>query len=192
MLMFMCVLVIEGERGGGAVGARRELGRFSAARRGGKGGFPRRAAEVGRFSAVRRGGKGGFFRGAPRREGRFSPRRRGREVFHQMCSMLKGTSSIAEQCESSMNTASELIHELSSCTDGKRLAMDASAINCDTDLVDSTNSLTANSGSPYLSAVGKLLYLHDMPRKPTYLRSACKSPYLRGMPRKTSLPLRRG
>jgi len=58
--MFMCVLVIEGERGGGAVGARRELGRFSAARRGGKGGFPRRAAGVGRFSAVRRGGKGGF------------------------------------------------------------------------------------------------------------------------------------
>src|SRR6218665_2464566 len=163
MLMFMCVLVIEGERGGGAVGARRELGRFSAARRGGKGGFPRRAAGVGRFSAARRGGKGGF----PRRAagvGRFSaahrggkggfsrcaaegrevfsaPRRRGREVFHQMCSMLKGTSSIAEHCESSMDTASELIHELSSCTDGKRLAMDASGINCDTDLVDSTNSL---------------------------------------------------
>ena len=100
--MFMCVLVIEGERGGGAVGARRELGRFSAARRGGKGGFS-------------------------------AARRRGREVFHQMCSMLKGTSSIAEQYESSMDTASELIHELSSCTDGKRLAMDASAINCDTD-----------------------------------------------------------
>src|SRR6218665_1283037 len=171
MLMFMCVLVIEGERGGGAAGARSELGRFSAARR--------RCREV--------------FRGAPRREGRFSAaRRRGREVFRQMCSMLKGTSSIAEQYESSMDTASELIHELSSCTDGKRLAMDASVINCDTDLVDTTNSLTANSGSPYLSAVGKPLYLHDMPRKPTYLRAACKSPYLRGMPRKTSLPLRRG
>src|SRR6218665_3546885 len=45
----------------------------------------------------------------------------------------------------SVDTASELIDELSSCTDGKRLAMDAGAINCDTDLVDSTNSLTTNS-----------------------------------------------
>src|SRR6218665_1926821 len=118
------------------------------------------------------------FRGAPRREGRFSaahrggrevyPRRKGREVFHQMCSMLKGTSSIAEQYESSMDTASELIHELSSCTDGKRLAMDASAINCDTDLVDSTNSLTANRGSPYLSAVCNPLYLRGVPRKPPF------------------------
>src|SRR6218665_3864961 len=45
----------------------------------------------------------------------------------------------------SVDTASELIDELSSCTDGKRLTMDASAINCDTDLVDSTNSLTVNS-----------------------------------------------
>src|SRR6218665_2727940 len=45
----------------------------------------------------------------------------------------------------SMDAASELIDELSSCTDGKRLAMDATAINCDTDLVDSTNSLTTNS-----------------------------------------------
>src|SRR6218665_3695369 len=45
----------------------------------------------------------------------------------------------------SVDTASGLIDELSSCTDGKRLAMDAGAINCDTDLVDSTNSLTTNS-----------------------------------------------
>src|SRR6218665_802217 len=45
----------------------------------------------------------------------------------------------------SVDTTSELIDELSSCTDGKRLAMDAGAINCDTDLVDSTNSLTTNS-----------------------------------------------
>src|SRR6218665_3579020 len=45
----------------------------------------------------------------------------------------------------SVDTASELIDELSSCTDGKRLAMDDVAINCDTDLVDSTNSLTTNS-----------------------------------------------
>src|SRR6218665_1189586 len=45
----------------------------------------------------------------------------------------------------SVDTASELIDELSSCTDGKRLPMDAIAINCDTDLVDSTNSLTTNS-----------------------------------------------
>ena len=80
--MFMCVLVIEGERGGGAVGARCELGRFSAARRGGKGGFSAarcRGREV--VSAVRRGGKGGF----PRRAagvGSF-PRcaAEGREVF---------------------------------------------------------------------------------------------------------------
>src|SRR6218665_2283622 len=45
----------------------------------------------------------------------------------------------------SVDTTSELINELSSCTDGKRLAIDAVAINCDTDLVDSTNSLMANS-----------------------------------------------
>ena len=45
----------------------------------------------------------------------------------------------------SVDTVSELIDELSSCTDGKRLAMDATALNCDTDLVDSTNSLRTNS-----------------------------------------------
>src|SRR6218665_481773 len=45
----------------------------------------------------------------------------------------------------SVDTARELIDELSSCTDGKRLAMDAGAINNDTDLVDSANSLTTNS-----------------------------------------------
>src|SRR6218665_1171067 len=61
MLMFMCVLVIEGERGGGAVGSRRELRRFSAVRRGGKRGFPRHTAEVERIT-----------RGA--KVGRFSPR----------------------------------------------------------------------------------------------------------------------
>src|SRR6218665_96904 len=73
-------------------------------------------------------------------------RRRGREVFHQMCSMLKGTSSIAEQYESSMDTASELIHELSSCTDGKRLAMDASAFEHRTHLVDNLPTPAALRG----------------------------------------------
>src|SRR6218665_3850166 len=88
--------------------------------------------------------------------------------------------------------------------------MDASAINYDTDSVDSTNSLTANKGSPYLSAAGKPLYLRSVPRKtslppaayrgkppypcgaarrkPPYLCAAGKPLYLRGVPRKTSLP----
>src|SRR6218665_3701437 len=50
-----------------------------------------------------------------------------------------------EDIWASMYVASESIDELSFCTDGKRLAMDAGAINCDTDLVDPTNSLTTNS-----------------------------------------------
>src|SRR6218665_2411994 len=82
-----------------------------------------------------------------------------------MCSMLKGTSSIAEQYESPVYTASEMIHELASCTDGKRLGMDASAINFDTDFVDSTNSFNTNSSTPYRMALENPLSLHDMPGK---------------------------
>ena len=61
------------------------------------------------------------------------------------CSAMDEVPLSIEDIWSSMDTASEVIDELLSCTDEKRLAMDAGSINCDTDLVDSTNSLTANS-----------------------------------------------
>src|SRR6218665_1187130 len=61
------------------------------------------------------------------------------------CSAMDEMPLSIEDIWASIDAASELIDELSSCTDGKRLAMDACAINCDTDLVDPTNSLTANS-----------------------------------------------
>jgi len=61
------------------------------------------------------------------------------------CSAMAEAPLSIEDIWASMDVASESIDELSSCTDGKRLAMDAGAINCDTDLVDPTNSLTADS-----------------------------------------------
>src|SRR6218665_4142043 len=66
-------------------------------------------------------------------------------VDDSYCSAMDEVPLNIEDIWLSVDTASELIDELSSCTDGKRLAMDAGAINCDTDLVYSTKSLTTNS-----------------------------------------------